>query len=155
VTRGSTYENKANLAPQFLDTIITKYEGTRLGRQELQAEMLDDTPGALWRREWLDRDRYPKERLLPGLRRIVVVVDPVVSSGEGSDETGIIVAGVDREGHGYVLADESGRYAPHEWARKAIVAYEYWNADRIIGEINNGGDMIENTLRMIDGSVPY
>lgn len=152
VTRGSTYENAANLAPTFLKAIRDRYEGTRLGRQELEAELLFDTPGALWQLEWLDRDRVTKA---PELRRIVVAIDPAVSSHEGSDETGIIVAGVDGAGHGYVLEDLSGRYAPHEWARRAIDAYRRHKADRIVAEINQGGAMVESTLRMVDFGVPY
>lgn len=152
VTRGSTYENAENLSPTFLQAIRSRYEGTRLGRQELNAEMLTDTPGALWQVEWLDRDRVSKA---PDLKRIVVAIDPAVSSHEGSDETGIVVAGVDHNGHGYVLEDLSGRYAPHEWARHAIDAYHRHKADRIVAEINQGGAMVENTLRMVDARVPY
>jgi phage terminase large subunit-like protein len=152
VTRGSTYENAKNLAPTFLKAIRDRYEGTRLGRQELNAEVLTDTPGALWQVEWLDRDRVT---VAPELKRIVVAIDPAVSSHEGSDETGIVVAGVGRDGHGYVLEDLSGRYAPHEWARKAIDAYRRHAADRIIAEVNNGGAMVESTLRMVDTTVPY
>ena len=139
VTRGSTFENAANLAPPFLDAIRARYEGTRLGRQELNAELLEDTPGALWKREWLDAGRI---HTVPNLKRIVVAIDPAVSSNEGSDETGIIVAGIADDEQGYVLEDVSGRYGPDEWARKAVAAYHRWSADRIIAEKNNGGDMI-------------
>jgi phage terminase large subunit-like protein len=100
VTRGSTFDNAANLAPAFIEAIKARYEGTRLGRQELHAEMLGDTPGALSQLDWLDRDRMT---VSPELRRIVVTVDPAVSNHEGSDETGIIVAGIDRDNHVYVL----------------------------------------------------
>ena len=120
VTRGSTFENAANLAPAFLSEITKRYQGTRLGRQELQAEILDDVPGALWQRAWIDRDR--RERA-PELKRVVISIDPAVKSGEDSDETGILVAGVGHDDHGYVLQDLSGRYAPHEWAKVAIAAY--------------------------------
>ena len=152
VTRGSTYENRANLAPAFLQQIVRRYEGTRLGRQELNAELLDDAPGALWQRSRLDHGRRP---IAPPLKRIVVAIDPAVSTGEGSDETGMIVAGIAEDGDGYVLEDLSGRYQPIEWAAKAVDAYRFWRADRIIGEANNGGDMIEATLRAIDGNVAY
>src|SRR5499433_1446504 len=104
VTRGSTYENRANLAPGFFDQIIGKYEGTRLGRQELDAELLEDTPGALWSHAIIDASRL---RLAPEMTRIVVAIDPAVTSGEEADETGIVVAGKDQNGHGYVLADIS------------------------------------------------
>ena len=152
VTRGSTFENKDNLAPTFIAAIEQRYGGTRLGRQEINGELLTDAPGALWQLDWLDRDRLGA---VPPLRRIVVAIDPAVSNNEGSDETGIIVAGRDDDGHGYVLADLSGKYAPHEWAAKAVAAYDKWNADRIIAEVNNGGAMVESTIRMVDRSVSY
>jgi predicted phage terminase large subunit-like protein len=153
VTRGSTYDNRDNLAPSFFSQIVKAYEGTRLGRQELNAELLTDTPGALWQMDWLDRDRVstaPEE-----LKRVVVAIDPAVSTNENSDETGIIVAGIDGRGHVYVLEDCSGKYAPHEWARKAVDAFDRHKADRIIGEANQGGAMIESTLRTVSRSVPY
>jgi predicted phage terminase large subunit-like protein len=151
-TRGSSYENKANLAPQFFETIVGRYAGTRLGRQELEAELLEDTPGALWTVDMLDRTRRSEA---PDLQRVVVAIDPAASSHEGSDETGIIVAGKDDRGHGYVLEDLSGRYQPAEWAKTAIAAYRRHAADRIVAEVNNGGEMVENTLRMIDPNVPF
>jgi phage terminase large subunit-like protein len=147
VTRGSTFENEANLAPTFIQALRDRYEGTRLGRQEIHAEILSDTPGALWQLEWLDRDRVSKAS---DLKRIVVAIDPAVSNNEGSDETGIVVAGVTKDQHAYVLEDLSGRYAPHEWAAKAIEAYRRHRADRIIAEINNGGAMVEATIRALD-----
>jgi phage terminase large subunit-like protein len=147
VTRGTTFENEANLAATFLTAIRTRYEGTRLGRQELNAELLTDVAGALWQLEWLDRDRVAKP---PDLRRVVVAIDPAVSNNEGSDETGIIVAGISADQHAYVLEDLSGRYAPHEWAAKAIGAYRRHTADRIIAEVNNGGAMVEATIRAVD-----
>jgi phage terminase large subunit-like protein len=153
ITRGSTFENAANLALPFLEAIRKRYEGTRLGRQELNAELLSDVPGALWRLEWLDRDRVA--RAPEQLKRIVVAIDPAVSNNEGSDETGIVVAGVDRDGHGYILEDLSGRYAPHEWAAKAVAAFVRHKADRIIAEKNNGGDMVENTIRMISPNISF
>src|SRR5215831_10509147 len=105
VTRGSTYENRANLAPGFFDQIIGKYEGTRLGRPELNAELLEDTPGALWSHASIEASRL---RLAPVMTRVVVAIDPAVTSGEEADETGIVVAGKDQNGHGYVLADSRG-----------------------------------------------
>ncbi|MGX4804854.1 phage terminase large subunit family protein [Bradyrhizobium guangdongense] len=152
VTRGSTFENEANLAPTFLAADRQRYEGTRLGRQELDAELLSDNPGALWQLDWLDRDRISKA---PELRRIVVAIDPAVSNNEGSDETGIIVAGVGADGKIYVLEDCSGRYAPHEWAAKAIDAYRRHKADRILAEVNNGGAMVEATIRALDPRVSF
>jgi len=155
ITRGSTYENRANLAPGFFAQVIRKYEGTRLGRQELNAEILDDVPGALWSRARIEETRWPVHRNVPELIRIVVAIDPAVSSGEDSDETGIIVVGIDAYGHGYVLADQSGRYPPTEWARVAIGLYQQHNADRIVAEVNNGGAMVEATVRVVDCNVSY
>lgn len=152
VTRGSTYENRANLAPAFLSTIVRKYEGTRLGRQELLAELLEDVPGALWRRSRIEELRVFG---VPPLQRIVIAIDPAVSSEEDSDETGIIVAGLSANDEAFILEDLSGRYQPLEWARKAISVYRKYSADRIIAEVNNGGEMVEATLRTVDPSIPY
>ncbi len=151
VTRGSTFDNRANLAPSFFTAIINRYEGTRLGRQELNAELLSDTPGALWCLDWIDRDRVKDA---PDLTRIIVSVDPAISTSENSDETGIVVAGVGRDQKAYVLADLSGKYAPHEWARVAVNAFRTYRADRIIAEKNQGGAMVENTIRAVGGFVP-
>jgi phage terminase large subunit-like protein len=152
VTRGATRENTANLAPGFLERIVSAYGGTRLGRQELEAEILDDAPGALWTR---DRIEALRVRAAPALERIVVAVDPAASSGEDSDETGIVVAGVSQGGHGYVLADESLRGSPDAWGRAAVAAHHRWQADRIVGEVNNGGEMVEHVIRTVDRSAPY
>ncbi len=155
ITRGSSYENRANLAPTFFAQIVHKYAGTRLGRQELDAELLEDVPGALWSRAQLEECRWPAYQNVPDLTRIVVAIDPAVTSGEDADETGIVVAGKDARGHGYVLADTSGRYPPTDWARLAISLYRQHKADRIVAEVNNGGDMVEATLRMVDPNVSY
>ncbi len=152
MTGGSTYENRANLASAFLDDILSRYEGTRLGRQEIYGELLDDTPGALWQRPRIDELRVASA---PELVRVVVAIDPAASSGEGSDETGIIVAGKGADGHGYVLADRSCRMSPLGWANRAITAFDEFRADRIVGEVNNGGDMVEHTLRTVRPTVPY
>ena len=152
VTTGNTFENAQNLASTALAHLREKYEGTRLGRQELYAEILDDTPGALWRRSDIDDARVSTA---PEMLRVVVAIDPAVSTSEGSDETGIVVAGKGTDGRWYVLADVSGRYTPDQWGREAVAAYNRFDADRIIGEVNNGGDMIENTLRNIDRNISY
>ena len=152
LTRGSSYENRGNLAPAFFEQIIRKYEGTRLGRQELDAELLEDTPGALWSHGSIEASRL---RSAPEMTRVVVAIDPAVTSGEEADKTGIVVAGKDKDGHGYVLADISGRYPPTEWARLAIAAYATHRADRIVAEVNNGGDMVGATLRMVDRNVAF
>jgi phage terminase large subunit-like protein len=117
--RGSSYENRANLADAFFAQIVRKYEGTRLGRQELNAELLDDVPGALWNRARLEELRWPAYKSVPELTRIVVAIDPAVTSGEDADETGIIVAGKDASDRGYVLANRSGHHTPTEWAKLA------------------------------------
>lgn len=157
LSRTSSYANRAHLPPAYFDQIIRRYEGTRLGRQEIYAEVLDDVEGALWTLAAIERDRWPYGKPLPELARIVVAIDPAATSGEDADETGIIVAARDYAGQGYVLDDLSGHYLPTEWARAAITAYRNSErpADRIIAEINNGGEMVEATLRMIDAGIPF
>ncbi len=150
---GSTYDNVANLAPAFLDQIVAQYEGTRLGRQEIYAQVLDDNPGALWKRETMI-DAY-RVTQLPDLVRIVVAIDPAATSGKGSDETGIVVVGKDKANHLYVLDDVSLRATPNGWAMAAIAAYNKHKADRVVAEVNNGGEMVEATLRTIDATIPY
>jgi phage terminase large subunit-like protein len=152
VARGSTYENRANLAAGFFTDIIRQYEGTRLGRQELLAEILDDVPGALWTRALLDDHRRGD---LPDLKRVVIAIDPAVTATDDSDETGILVAGVDRAGEGYVFDDLSGRYSPDGWARRVSYAYHHREADRAVAEVNNGGDLVEATLRTVDKAISY
>lgn len=152
IVRGSTFDNIDNLAPEFIARIREKYEGTRLGRQELYAELLEEAEGALWSRADLDMLRVSAA---PAMKRVVVAIDPAVTSNEQSDETGIVVAGLGIDGHGYILGDLSGRYSPDHWARVAIDAYRYWQADRVIGEQNNGGDLIAFTLRTVDPNVSY
>jgi phage terminase large subunit-like protein len=144
VTHGSTYDNRSNLAPIFYDAVIKRYEGTRLGRQELDAEVLEDIVGALW--AWNNIDNYRVEKQ-PELVRIVIPIDPAVTANPDSDETGIIPVGLGKDGHGYVLGDASGIYSPLTWAQKAIAQYETLLADAIIAEVNNGGDLVEANLR--------
>jgi len=153
VTRGTTYDNRRYLAPSFFGQIVKQYEGTRLGRQELEAEILEDLPGALWSRGLIEACRVSHRPT--DLVRVVVAIDPAARSAETSNETGIVVAGKDANGDGWVLADLSGRYQPVEWAKAAIAAYRAHHADRIVAEINNGGDMVEATLRMVDPNVPF
>lgn len=152
LTRGTTYDNKANLAPTFFSKIITKYEGTRLGRQELNGEILEDNPGALWKRAVIDNLRVKEA---PVLIRIVVGVDPAVTSNPDSDETGIVVAGKAADGHCYVLGDYSVQGTPLEWATASIRAYQTHKADKIIGEANNGGDLVEVNIRTVDTFAAY
>ncbi len=151
ITRGSTQENKANLSGEALAELERLYGGTRLGRQELLGEVLDDVEGALWTLQGLDQTRVPAA---PDCERVVVAIDPAVTSGPDSDETGIVVAGKHGE-HYYVIADYSGRYTPDGWAVTAATAYTKHQADCIVGETNNGGDMIENVLRQAAPDVHY
>lgn len=152
VTRGSTFENMANLAPAFIARMRTRYEGTRIGRQELYAEVLADREGALWRRSQLEELRVTE---IPALRRVVVGLDPSVSDGEEAAETGILVVALGVDGHGYVLDDASRRGTPHEWAQATVAAYSKFKADRVIGEQNQGGQMVESTLRTVAPHLPY
>lgn len=165
VIRESTYANIDNLATAFIKTIIKKYEGTRLGRQELEAHILDDNPNALWKRGWIDTTRI-RFRDMPALTRIVIPIDPAVTAKETSDDTGIIPVGegpapavdgvrnTDMQ-HYYVLDDFTLKGSPLEWAQRAITAYRKHSADRIIGETNNGGDLVESNLRNVDKNIPY
>jgi phage terminase large subunit-like protein len=152
VVRGSTYANRRNLSPVFFSQIVKKYEGTRMGRQELQAEILDDNPNALWRRDDIERTRVTS---YPDLTRSVVAIDPAVTDDEGSAETGIVVAGVSGAGEYYILDDRSLRSSPRGWATAAITAFHTYHGDRIVGEANNGGDMIEALLRTVDKEIPF
>ncbi len=150
VTRGSTYDNRANLSPQFFHTVVTKYEGTRLGRQELNAEMLTDTPGALWKSAVIDSLRIQQHHIKWDLVcRIVVAIDPAVTAEEGSDETGIVVAGLTVSGHVIVLDDLSCKESPLGWARIAVNAYRFRRADLIVGEVNMGGDLVAANIHAV------
>jgi len=151
-TRGSTFDNAANLPLSFIDSIRERYEGTRLGRQELFAEVLDDLPGALWQRATFDRDRIRDPDDVPDMQRIVVAVDPSGTSGEDEgDSIGIVVAGKGVDGRAYVLSDRSCRLSPAAWGRRAVDAYREWKADRIIAERNFGGAMVEHVIRTAGG----
>ena len=151
VSRGSTYDNI--LAPAaFREKIIRRYEGTRLGRQELHAEMLDDAPGALWPLETLLAARVAAA---PEMRRVVVAVDPSGSSGaDEGDAQGIVVAGIGVDGLGYVLADRTCRLSPEGWGRRTIEAYDFHNADRIVAEKNYGGDMVRSVIQTARKTAP-
>ena len=151
VTRGSTFENKANLAPQFIDEIVRRYEGTRLGRQEIYAEVLEDVDGAILSSEQL---RQLRVDIAPELGRIVVGVDPAATAGENADKTGIVVAGMGADGHLYALADRSCRVGPAAWARRVVEAFKEFGADTIIAEKNQGGLMVEHTIRSLEADVP-
>ena len=154
VTRGSTFENQENLASAALEQLREKYEGTRLGRQELYAEVLDDIEGALWNHRIIEKAKI-EEQEIPQMQRVVVAIDPAVTGNENSDETGIIVAGRGVDEKFYVLDDRSLRGSPDTWAQAAVSAFNEWKADRIVAEVNNGGDLVEKVIRTIDRSVPY
>lgn len=146
---GGTIENSANLSAAALREMFRAYEGTRLGRQELHGEYLDDTPGALWARAMFDRPGFRLAEPPRGLRRVVVAIDPAVSASETSDETGIVVAGRDDRDRYYVLGDFSGRYSPEQWARRAVELYDAFKADCIVGEVNNGGDLVFMAIKTV------
>ena len=152
VVRGSTFDNESNLAPAALAQLRNRYEGTRLGRQELFAEVLDDVPGALWTLRMVEECRVKD---VPDMVRVVVAIDPASTSNENSDETGIVVVGRGIDGRGYVLADRTCRLSPAGWARRAIEAFDEFQASRIVGETNMGGDMIETIIKQIRPTVPY
>lgn len=152
VTTGSTYDNAPNLPAAFFEQIVAKYEGTSLGQQELHAALLDEMPGALLTRKVLDGSRLKDA---PKLRRIVVAIDPAATDNPDSSETGIVVAGLADNGHAYVTHDLSGRFSPDAWARRAVGAYHETKADRLIGEQNNGGQMVRHTVLTVDDRVNY
>ena len=154
VTSGNTFENADNLADTALTMLKERYEGTTLGRQELYAEIIEDLEGALWNAKMIDETRL-SEDVERDLQQIIVAIDPAVTANENSDETGIVVVGKDSVGRYYVLEDISGRYTPDQWGRKAINCFYDWSADRIVAEVNNGGDLVERLLRSIDGNIPY
>ena len=153
LTRGNTFENEANLAESALAMLKERYEGTTLGRQELFAEIIENVEGALWNANMIEEARLMDEER--DLTNIIVAIDPAVTSNENSDETGILVVGKDANNEYYVLEDLSGRYSADKWGRIAVKAYHEWEADRIVAEVNNGGDLVERLLRNIDFNIPY
>lgn len=152
ITGGPSADNKANVAPTAYRELVKRYGGTRLGRQELNAEILEDVLGALWTRAGIDELRVAQA---PDLRRVVVAIDPAGSSGEDADETGIIVAAKGVDGHGYVLEDLSGRMTPDAWGRAAVNAYRRHKADRIVAEYNFGAEMVGHVVRTVEPNVAF
>jgi len=146
LTRGSTFENKKNLSPSFLEALEDRYSGTRLGRQEVEGDLLADNPGALWRREWIEENRVIGCDV--DLVALYVGLDPSATSG--GDEAGVVVAGRGSDGRYYVIGDHSLQGPPHEWAKAALTAYYTHGADKIIYERNQGGEMVKLTLRTVD-----
>lgn len=153
ITRAKTSDNAANLDASTLAYLHEKYGGTRLGRQELDAELLQDLEGALWNRDLIDRARIKRGDLPDRLLRVVVAVDPPGGSSKGNAECGIVVAALGADRHGYILADLSGRMSPEKWARTAVNAFDGYKADRIVAEQNFGGAMVESTIRSINRTV--
>lgn len=151
MTHSTTYENIENLAPPFRDEILAQYEGTSLGRQELHAAMLEEVEGALWRREWIEAHRRPSP---PGLKRVIVSVDPSTSETGAGNAAGIIVAGLGEDGHGYVLGDHTTHASPEKWARVAIGAFESHQADRVVAEGTQGMGLVKLTLQTVDPNIP-
>lgn len=154
VTKGSTFDNSGNLAPKFLKTIKDKYEGSRLGRQELEAEILDDLPGALWSRAEIDEHRVTT---FPELQRVVVSIDPSGTKGacDDGDSIGIVVAGLGVDGRAYVMADRTCKLSPAGWGQRAVQAYYEFEADRIVAERNFGGAMVQHVVSTTDSKVAY
>ncbi len=164
VTGSTTYENAANLADSFLTDLVLEYHGTSIGRQELLAEMLEEAEGSLWERAWIDDNRVDERDsdgrlIIPELDGVVVAVDPAVTAKATSDETGIIVCGRGKLNDGedgaervhyYVIDDASGRLKPSQWATRAVDLRQWYEADYIVGEVNNGGDLVEFTIQTID-----
>lgn len=162
ITRGSTFDNAANLSPNFIQSVRERYDGTRLGRQELYAEVLDDVEGALWNHTLIDSKRAKRDVIDSiSFKRLVVAVDPSGSAKKEADEVGIVVAGIAEcpvcggEVHGFVLEDLSGRYSPNDMGRKSVDAYHRWNADRLVAEDNFGGQIIADLIGLIDRTVAY
>jgi phage terminase large subunit-like protein len=156
VTRYSSTDNIQNLALAYRRNVIERYAGTRLGRQEIEAEILEDVPGALWSRRNLDENRVRIEDV-PPIVRLVVSIDPAITSGDSANETGIIVAGIAgtlTNQHGYTLEDMSLRGSPDQWARRAVSAYRKYEADKIVAEANQGGEMVERVIRSVAPDVP-
>lgn len=153
ITTGSTFENSENLADSTLRMLREKYEGTTLGQQELYAEIITGTEGALWSVNQIDKTRRKVNR--ETLTNILIAVDPAVTSGENSDETGVVVVGKDINNEYYVLDDKSGKYKPDQWGRIAIDLFYQWEADRIVAEVNNGGDLVERLIRTLDTGVRF
>ena len=153
MTSAPTSANAANLASEFLDAVNRRYAGSALGRQELEGELLDDVEGALWNRGLIDGGRVA---VAPEMSRIVVAVDPPATSGPDADACGIVVAGLGGDGVVYVLADLTLQgAAPSAWAARAVKALEEFQADRIVAEVNQGGELVETLIRQVDPRTPY
>lgn len=157
MTTGSSERNAVNLAPGVIEELRQMYSGSALGRQELDGVLLEEIDGALWSRKNLERFRA---HAMPTIvdpsfyfTRIVVGVDPATTDKEGSDETGIVVCALGSDGHGYVLADYSGKYSPEAWGQKVSYAFNTWQADMVVAEVNQGGDMVKYVINSINPNI--
>lgn len=152
ISRAKTEDNAANLAPAFLSSVVARYQGTALGRQELDGELIEDREGALWRATMLDKCRVAD---VPQLERVVVAVDPAVTGRASSDRCGIVVAGRGGDGRGYILEDATRRASsPLAWAQTVVALFHTWQADCVVAEVNQGGDLVETVLRHVDSNLP-
>ena len=155
VTRGSTFDNRGHLASAFLKRIARRYEGRAIGRQELFAEIVEETPGALWTRALIERQRVAPEAAPPEFAEVVVAVDPPARSGSKADECGLAVAGKSGDGRLWVLADLTSQGdSPAGWAARVGAAYRGFSANRVVAEINNGGEMVTEVLRQAEPHLP-
>jgi len=152
ITKGSTYDNLDNLAPVFREQVLSSYEGTRIGRQELLGELLEDIEGAMWSNPMLEAALTDS---VPDMQRVVVAIDPSGGDGEGNDEQGIVVAGQGVDGLYYVLDDRSCKLSPQGWASRAVAAYHEYQADKLVAEKNFGGDMVEAIIKQVDNQVAF
>jgi predicted phage terminase large subunit-like protein len=169
ITTGSTFDNADNLPKALLQQLKRQYAGTSIGEQELYGKVLDDIAGALWQRKVLDEFRIRAPFKPPPLKRVVVGVDPMVmdialrsadmvAAGKrrpGGSETGIVCAGLGIDDHCYILDDQSLMASPLTWANRAVATLAKWKGDRIIAEQNNGGALVETTLRSVNENIPY
>jgi len=153
VTTGSTFDNTNNLASTYLQAVRNQYEGTRLGRQELYAEVLTENEGALWTADMIDTCQITSSELPPLIRK-VVAVDPAVSSNVESDNTGIVVAGICEQGKAYILGDYTFKGSPETWANKVVSLYHEFECSRIVYESNQGKDLIPSLFKTIDENLP-
>ena len=155
LTQVSSFENEENLSEAFFSEVVAVYAGTKLARQELHGELIEDIEGALWTWNMIEASRLTRA---PELDRVVVAIDPPATAGPDADECGIVVAGatdVRGEKAGFVLADRSaGGLSPRQWAERAVAAYHEFEADRIVVEVNQGGDMLRSIIEQVDPSVP-
>ena len=153
ISRATTFANAGNLAPAFMRDIEARYGGTRLGRQELMGELIEDDPEALFKRDLIEAQRV---KLAPALRRIVVAVDPPAGFGKKSNACGIVVAGLGIDGNAYILEDATMRgLRPAQWAKRCVKLYQDWKADRIVAEVNQGCAMVEQVLREVNAEVSF